>query len=360
MIKTFTFIGLLFFVFSVHAGSQENPEQSPYELQTFYPEPSLDEVNRFKLEDLLSGSSLELRWQIDENASGRTSNRIAIRPRLNLTIPLTNRMRLKMQTQTGSRYGSGYDRLVSLDGNEARPLDTMAIRRLYIQYDLSENSKVQVGAIPTGSPWTETRPFSLDSDGWIDGLRVALKDVYDQIDQVHIVVGQLDPSANANFFNRNFDPTQMDFVQITVSGELNSRLSYLLEGTHLGVADESFARLDLDLKIDDWTNSIIEKLRTEFVIDAETGEFTGVSTGFARSIGPVFVEVGAIRNNRSDAQRSINNGIFREAGDSTYLILQYKFGESNQWRLSQRCRVCVNDDTCTSKYRCDTTLRHKF
>lgn len=325
-----------------------------------YTAQDIKEMESFDLADLIKGSAISIRWQVEGDTAGNTTdNRIIARPRLNLTIPLTRQARLRMEGQTGSSYSSGWDRILTFDGTRANFPENFAIRRLYMEYDFTENAKVQIGALPVGSPWIETRPFSFDTDGWVDGIRMAFRKVYDRVDQIHITVGKLDPNASSAFINRSFDPNKADFIQISVTGEINSRMNYLIEAAHLGVADESFARLDLDLKVQDWTKDIIDQVRTEFVADLETGKVTGASVGFAKTIGPVYVELGGIRQQRSETQRLVNNGIYREKGDAVYGTLQYRFKDSS-WRLTQRCRVCVDESTCEAKYRCDTTVEKRF
>jgi hypothetical protein len=339
------------------ASTTAKPAAPKYMLETF---PDSPEVHSFDLRNLLEGSNLAIRWQIEGDTSGQTTdNRIILRPRINLTIPLSQKMRLRMQSQTGSSYSSGWDRLVTFDGSDSNLLQTFAVRRLFFEYDLNKDAKVQIGALESGSEWFDTRPFSFDTDGWIDGLRVAFRNVYKNIDQIHITVGQLDPTASRSAFKRNFDPSQADFIQIKISGEALPKLNYLLEVARLDSVNETFARLDLDLDVEDWTNNILDKVRSEFVFDAQTGAVTGFTVGAAKRVGPIRAEAGLIRQERSETQRRLNNGLFREEGDSVYATFQYRFKDSG-WRLSQRCRVCVDESTCTAKYRCDTTVDTDF
>lgn len=318
------------------------------------------EVNRFDLSKYVKDSTITLRWQIDGDKNENvTVNRIVVRPRLNITIPLNDKLKFNLQAQTGQTYTSGWSRLLTFDGSDENFPNDFNVRRLYMEYDFTENKKVQIGALQSNAPWSQNRPLSFDTDGWIDGIRASFKNVYKKIDQIQITVGALDPRKSPNVFNRNLNIFEADFIQISIAGEVDPRLKYVLEVNHLGSVDESFSRLDLDLKVDDWTKKIIDQVRTEFVTDLNTGHIVGATAGLVKNAGPLIVEIGALKQNRSETQRLINNGIYREKGDALYGTLQYQF-KDNSWRLIQRCRVCINENTCNTKFRCDTSLEKKF
>lgn len=142
----------------------------------------------YSLKDLFGDSSLSIRWQIDGSKNDTTSvNRIVFRPRINLTIPLSDRFRLKTQAQTGATYTSGWDRIVTMDETKPNFPENLAIRRMYLEYEATKNSTIQFGALQVGSQWVEPRPFGLDTDGWIDGLRVVFKEVFENVDQLQVL-----------------------------------------------------------------------------------------------------------------------------------------------------------------------------
>lgn len=351
---------LLFFGYQALAQAK-NTDSDPIITKTdleFFGKAS--EVNKFNLADLVKDSTITLRWQIDGDKNENiTVNGLLIRPRLNITIPLSNKLKFKLEAQTGQTYSSGWGRLVTFDGTDENFPKDFRVRRIYFDYDLSENAKVQYGALQSNTPWSQNRPFSLDTDGWIDGLRASFKNVYRRIDQIHITLGMLDPRQSPNAFDRNLNAFEADFIQISIAGEIDPRLNYVLEANHLGSVDESFTRLDLDLKVDDWARKIIDRVRSEFVVDLETGRLVAASSGLVKNIGPLSLEFGALKQNRSETQRLLNNGIYRELGNAIYGTLQYQFKDKS-WRLTQRCRVCVDESTCNSKFRCDTSVEKKF
>ncbi len=355
---------LLFLVLGSQALSQTanpNTDADPIITKTdlgFFNKSS--EVNKFNLADLVKDSTITLRWQIDGDKNENiTVNRLLIRPRLNITIPLTDKLKFKLEAQTGQTYTTGWSRLVTFDSSEENFPKDFGVRRIYLDYDLSENAKVQYGALQSNAPWSQNRPLSFDTDGWIDGLRASFKNVYRRIDQVHITLGMLDPRKSPDAFDRNLNVFEADFIQISIAGEIDPRLNYVLEANHLGSVDESFTRLELDLKVDDWAKKIIDRVRSEFVVDLETGHITAASAGLVKTMGPLVVELGALKQNRSETQRLLNNGIYREAGNAIYGTLQYQFKDKS-WRLIQRCRVCVDESTCNTKFRCDTSVEKKF
>lgn len=137
-------------------------------------------------------------------------------------------------------------------------------------------------------------------------------------------------------------------------------MTYLLEATRLGIVDENYARVHLEQDVSQMLNGVIDKLRGEWVADIDSGKTTGISFGGAKQIDNVRFEIGVLSQNRSQAQRLINNGIYRAPGRAAYGTVDYQFKKNKKWRLQQRCRVCIDKSTCDDQYRCDFTLNRSF
>lgn len=307
---------------------------------------------------VFSGSRIGLRWRRQEDVSGEiTANRIVTRPRVNLTLPVLPDFNIRAQAQTGSGYGSGWDRIVTYGPADPNIFANFNMRRLFVDYSFEEHTLVEFGALNSKSSRLDTPPLSFDTDGWIDGLRIGSRGQVANLDATFMTLGFLDPLDEPSLFERSWGGQQNGFVQVQVGEPLSEQSTLFFDYAHLAVNDENFVRVDLETDFDEasWVSSI----RNEVVIDPSDGSIRAASGRLTSHIGPLKVNLGAIHQGRTAIQRQLNDGIFRDRGNSWFVIVGYRIPDTG-WSAKQRCRVCFDKSSCDSDFRCDSTLEYRF
>jgi hypothetical protein len=329
------------------------PNRLPLEYTPVVPEHSGWVAN-----EIFRESNLAIRYRTDRNFFGSNFiNHIVSRPRLHLTLPATDNLRIRVQAQTGSTYTSGWDRVYAWDnGGEDFP-ENFRVRRFFVEKNFDSDLFIMFGALTPGSPWVNTRPLALDPDGWADGLRFIYLPKHIYLDEVQATVGYLNPLSNFDFFRRKLGYKSERYQQIKFSKENMGRVSYLVDFSNLNNSQESFTRVDLDFFIKDFTKDIFDLLRIEQLTDNKSGRTTGNAFGVASQIKFLTIEGGVYKQERSSFQRLINNGIYRERGDQAYLNFEYRLSTTG-WVLFQRFRSCIHKPSCENDYRFDTTLNY--
>lgn len=317
----------------------------------------------------LSGSRFTLRYQEQEGARGDFGpqrSELRVRMDLDVWVPITENLKLSIQSQNGSTYQGGWDTLADYSAENPENLN-FVIRRAFLQYDgLGPDQKIQVGALDAGSRWVETLPNSFDTDGWRDGFLYAIRNLSQLVDQIHLTIGELNPAANPNLFQRGLLPNGFGFGQIKVLGEFSDRVDYQIEANRIRGPNgtESFIRNRLSYDI---LSSVIQQIRAEIMLDTERGRYTGDSFAVLKDLGRSRLELGLFKNDHSPLYNRIVNGFFNEPGRHVYMVLNIRMEDffpnsqvAKDTNWIHRLRSCMDPNVCAGAYRYDSSLEYRL
>lgn len=341
---------------------------NPAAAQLMFPGPGSRNQSEVSTQEFFRDSVLTLRFQEGEGPKGDLGpqrSEVRIRLNLNVWVPLPNEWKLAVQAQNGSTYQGGWDTLADFTGQNPEGIN-FVVRRAFVEYQgLGPDRKMQIGALNVGSNWTETIPNSFDTDGWIDGFRLAARNLSRLLDQIHLTFGDLNPSGSPNFFQRGFLPDGLKFFQTKFIGEINDSLDYLIEANHLkgSAGTENFVRNRLTWDV---SNPLFNQLRVEVLFDDQKAGYAGGSLGFIKRSPGKRVELGLFENQRSRSQNLIVNGFFNEPGQHVYVLLNFSVGRIlNLGDLADinwitRLRKCIESEVCAEAYRVDSNMEYRF
>lgn len=224
-----------------------------------------------------SSFSLRARNQHDNNGD-RTRNQLQYNVDLKVQLRLDKdgKWRVISRTKTGASFESGWNDLGV--GNNSKFADDLNVRQIYLQYE-NAGTTASVGFLPVVPNSTTKGILSYDEDGWIDGARLETTKLGKWAKRVTVTVGRIDDLSNPEALSRGLDTPNV--IQVHVQGNLNKRISYVVEGTQFDsetAGSEQYLRAILDIATKD-VISFIDKIVIEPLLQNTSQPIQGFALG---------------------------------------------------------------------------------
>lgn len=236
----------------------------------------------FKLEE----SSVTVRARNEhDNAGTTTKNQLQynVDVKMQLVLSKDGKWKINSRVKTGSTFDGGWNDAGV--GNNTRFGKDIALRHLFLQYQIDKDNQASVGWLPI-LPNSEVKGvFNFDDDGWIDGARLQSENVAKWANKITVTVGRIDQLTETAALSRGIGTPNV--IQVHVQGKLSKRLSYALEGTQFDSSErgsEQYLRAIGEIATEDLV-SFVDKVVVEHLLQNSDRPLQGFAVGAKKALG---------------------------------------------------------------------------